>query len=390
MIFERHVVLVVLTSLAAEGTPRMALALCREWIAQGVHPIVVVINAAPMDLAPEFNAIGAECIVLDIPKAGLLRYPVLTSKFFFLARRYRAKALLSMPLGWHTFMAFGARLGGVRRVAAHVGNHPSPDDDRAFAKFRLLVQLGRPLTDRLICCSRYVQLGAIDRFGVGERETTVVYNGVCGREFDGCKSALRQRGTPPFSIGMVARLEKHKDHATLIRAAKILKDRGRNVVVEIVGEGSQRNALQQLIDANGLADTVTLLGMRRDIAEVLANLDLFAFSTTPDEGFGIALVEAMLAGVPIVASDVGACREVLDDGRLGRLVPPRDPLALANAVDAALSSPDEAGVLASRARAKALREYSTRAMASDYGKLLCLLHFEEFAMDSCDPAEQHA
>ena len=65
----------------------------------------------------------------------------------------------------------------------------------------------------------------------------------------------------------------------------------------------------------------------------------FVFATTPDEGLGIALIEAMAAGVPVVASDVGACREVLDDGALGLLVPPGDPVALADAIERVRDDP---------------------------------------------------
>jgi glycosyltransferase involved in cell wall biosynthesis len=70
----------------------------------------------------------------------------------------------------------------------------------------------------------------------------------------------------------------------------------------------------------GIAGSVKFLGPRNDVPELLGQLDLFAFCTTRAEGFGIAVIEAMSAGVPVVASDVAACREVLSDGRDGVLV----------------------------------------------------------------------
>lgn len=364
--------LIVVSSLAAEGTPRMALVLCRYWLSWGIRPVLVILHAAPADLAPDFDALAVEGIVLDIPKKGYARYLILAAHIFGAARRYRATRLLSMPFGWHAFIALGARLGGVRHVVAHVGNYPDASRGSAFAKFQLLVQLGRPLTDRLVCCSRYVQEGTIKYFGIRERETAVVYNGVPAEDFS--TDAMQSPTTPdkPFTIGMVARLEKHKDQATLIRAAKILKERGRNIHVEIVGEGSQRGMLEQLIASEGLSDTVSLLGVRRDVPAIITELDLFVFSTTPDEGFGIALVEAMIAGVPIVASDVGACREVLSGGTHGILVPPADAIALADAIDFVRAEPKTASLWADRAREKALREYSGEAMAREYGKVLGL------------------
>jgi len=209
-------------------------------------------------------------------------------------------------------------------------------------------------------------------FGVPERETAVVYNGVPVEDFSTDAKQGPTKRDKPFTIGMVARLEKHKDQATLIRAAKVLKERGRNIRIEIVGEGSQRGMLEQLIAAEGLSGMVSLLGMCRDVPAIIAGLDLFAFSTTPDEGFGLALVEAMMARVPIVASDVGACREVLCNGTLGMLVPPADSVALADAIDLVRADPQAARMRAGRARAKALREYSGEAMAHAYGNFLGL------------------
>lgn len=371
----RSVVLIAVMSMAAEGTPRMTLALCREWRSRGVRPIVIVLEAAPMDLAPEFEALGIEYVVIGIAKTGYARYLSLAWNAFAIARRYKATALLSMPLGWHLFMAFGARLGGVRRVAAHVGNHPNPATGHALSKFRLLVQIGRPFTDRLICCSRYVQQGAITHFRVRQRETSVVYNGVRSGDFalgPIVTANNKDDRSDHVTIGMVARLEKHKDHMTLLCAAKILRDRGRSISVRIVGDGGQRDALLSFIQAEQLSGFVTLLGMRRDVATILSGLDVFTFSTTADEGFGIALVEAMLAGIPIVASDVGACREVLAAGDLGLLVPARDPLALADGIEAVIADPAEARARALRARETALRTYSASSMALAYGEELDL------------------
>lgn len=365
----------------------MALVLCREWMARGVKPVILVLHEQPDDLAPEFDVLGIERVVLNIANAGRFRYAVLVFRFFQLARRFRADALLSMPLGWHTFMAVGARFGGTRRVVAHVGNFPNTAPGGAFTKFRVLVQLGRLVTDRLVCCSRYVQLGAIRHFAISEKETAVVYNGAYGNDFFRPKTELRASCAGPSVLGMVARLEGHKDHVTLIHAARILRDRGESFVLKIVGDGSRRETLQNLIHSLQLDDTVMLLGMRHDIREILAGLDLFVFSTTPDEGLGIALVEAMLAKVPIVASDVGACREVLDGGRLGTLVAPGYPAALADGIAKCLAEPLAAQARVDVAQREAIAKFSAEAMAREYGKLLDLPYAEEAHAEAAYPVE---
>src|SRR5690606_39460471 len=120
---------------------------------------------------------------------------------------------------------------------------------------------------------------------------------------------------------MVATLEPHKDHETLLKAWKILEDRGISAELKLAGDGSLRNQLEELAAKLKLR-RVVFLGSRSDIPELLAQSKVFVFSTTPQEGFGTVLVEAIAAGCIIVASDVPACREVLDNGNYGMLVAP--------------------------------------------------------------------
>jgi glycosyltransferase involved in cell wall biosynthesis len=366
--------LVVLGSLAAEGTPVLTLELCRRWRAMGIEPTVVSLSDAQRDLEPEFARDQISVRWMSFPNAGHARYARMVGWMYSACRELRPAALLSMPFGWHAFLALGARAAGVRSVAAHVGNYPSSRDPLSFSKFRLLVQAGRPLTRKLICCSAYVARGVTDRLGVPESETEVIYNGAdvdsIARRSDAARNGTGARARAV--VGMVARLEIHKDQPTLIRAAKLLRDAGREIEVWLIGDGSRRLEYERLIAELGLLDTVKLLGMRRDIPELLGQLDVFAFAATPDEGQGVALVEAMAAGVPIVATDVGACREVLDQGELGALVPPHEPEALAAAIESALLSRELAMARATGARAKALSVFTVDAMALAYARTLRL------------------
>jgi glycosyltransferase involved in cell wall biosynthesis len=131
---------------------------------------------------------------------------------------------------------------------------------------------------------------------------------------------------------MVATLEAHKDHATLLRAMQKVVRAIPSARLWLVGDGSLRKTLEGMKDSLGLADSVQFLGSRRDVPALLGQSDVFVLSTTADEGFGTVLVEAMASGLPIVASDVPACREVLQSGKWGRLVPAGEPEALATAL----------------------------------------------------------
>ena len=366
-------VLTILTSLAAEGTPRLVLELCRIWQQDGIRTVVALLQAKPNDLAPDFDGLGIECVCLNTGDHGYRRYGRVALELFRLARRYGTHSLLSMPLGWHAFLAAGARLGGVQRVAAHVGNYPPHRAGMAFRKFRWEVQAGRPVTDTLVCCSRYVQEGVVRHFGVPAAATTVIYNGCATAAIaERAARARRARAGDGFVVGMVARLEQHKDQPTLIRAARQLAERGVACRVQLIGEGSRRGELERLITSERLGGAVDLLGMRRDIPELLGQMDLFVFSTTPSEGLGIALIEAMAAGVPVVASDVGACREVLDGGDLGLLVPPCDPGALAAAIERVRAEPEAAAARARRAQRKAFDVFDAERMADAYAEVLGL------------------
>ncbi len=133
-------------------------------------------------------------------------------------------------------------------------------------------------------------------------------------------------------LGMIASLATHKDQAILIEAMSVLKQRGAQHRLLLAGGGSELPRLQALAEQLDVMDRIEWLGNVDDVRSVLTKLDRFVFATTPSEGLGIALVEAMAAGVPVVASDVPACREVLEGGRWGRLVPVRDAQVWADAL----------------------------------------------------------
>lgn len=360
---------IVLDTLVAEGCPQLALQLAQLWKSQGLAVELLCLSREPNDLRPEFEALGLPIHGFTLG-TGMARYPRLSWLSYQLCRQRRPQALLSFPLGWHAFLAVGARAAGVKRVCAHVGNLPPVWTGRAFAKFKALVQLGRPFTSSLLCCSDYIRTATIRDFGLNPQETATIYNACDLERFTAQVRGPSSQGAP--RIGMVARLELHKDQPTLIRAAALLRDQGVDAEIWLVGEGSHRPELEALIASLDLTDRVNLLGMRRDIPELLSQLELFVFAAKPDEGFGIALAEAMAAGVPIVATDVGACREVLEGGRLGRLVAPGDPLALAAGIQEVLAEPEAAAERAKLARQRALRDFSVDSMAMAYGRELGL------------------
>ncbi len=166
-------------------------------------------------------------------------------------------------------------------------------------------------------------------------------------------------------IGTVARLEPQKGLDVLIRALPLVRRTLPGVRCVIVGQGALEPELRALARALHVEEHVVFAGTRRDIPAVLAALDLFVLPSR-FEGLSLALLEAMAAGKPVVATAVSGTVEVIDPGRTGILVPPEDEGALARAVLDLLTRPRAMQALGERARAYVLQHYTIERIVHQY------------------------
>ena len=132
-------------------------------------------------------------------------------------------------------------------------------------------------------------------------------------------------------MGNVAALTGHKDHATLVEAMALLRPRAPEARLVIAGEGELRSDLEALVRERGLEDRVIFAGFRRDLDRLLPAFSVFCLSSHL-EGLGTSVLDAMAFGLPVVATAAGGIPEAVQDGVTGRVVPPRDPGALAGAL----------------------------------------------------------
>jgi glycosyltransferase involved in cell wall biosynthesis len=170
----------------------------------------------------------------------------------------------------------------------------------------------------------------------------------------------------------VGRLDPVKDQAGLIVAFKLLCDSlpamAAQLRLVIVGEGVCRNDLEALVVRSGLRDQVCLLGDRKDVPEILAECDLFALSSVA-EGIPLTLLEAMAAGLPVVATHVGGVGEVVVDGVTGTLVEPGNPAALAQALHGYMEDGSRRGKHGDAGRQRVGQRFSLPAMLAGYTSL---------------------
>lgn len=189
----------------------------------------------------------------------------------------------------------------------------------------------------------------------------VVHCGVDTRLFQPRQSVA---SGAPFTIVCVGSLEEKKGQTYLLAACQILKQRGLRFVCHLIGDGQTRPALEAQISRDGLADVVRLAGSRpRDeVLSMLAQADVVALPSIRTasgkmEGIPVALMEPLACEVPVVSTRTSGIPELVEEGVTGLLVPPQDPLALADALQRLANDPELGRRLGRAGREKVLREF---------------------------------
>ena len=211
-------------------------------------------------------------------------------------------------------------------------------------------------TDRIVGCSEGVRRVLLE-MGMPAARTFA--------EADAHPFAQRVPG-----IVMVARYSKQKDHATLLRAVALLRERGLAPPVLFAGGGKalHRKPLEKLANQLGIGEQVQFPGVVRNVPELLLGHQL-AVLATHYEGMPLALLEGMAAGCAVIGSAVPGVREVIEDGIDGRLVAESDPVAMADAIEQLLRDPAQASRLAVNARKVALERHGRELMNQRYQAL---------------------
>jgi len=231
---------------------------------------------------------------------------------------------------------------------------------------RLALRVSFGLSGRVVAVSNSLAHHLSHDLWLPRSRVTTIPNGV--RNSTSASSHLRAElrlGSADRLLLAVGNLYPVKGHRYLLEALALLQRRHPNLHVAIAGRGELADALRAQAQELGLADHVHLLGLRADIPDLLAAADVFVLPSL-SEGLPLALLEAMFAGCPIVASDVGEIRTALAGGDAGLLVEPGQARALALALDRLLSTQSQARALGVRAARRAAAEYDISHMVTRY------------------------
>jgi glycosyltransferase involved in cell wall biosynthesis len=220
-----------------------------------------------------------------------------------------------------------------------------------------------PSIKKIICVSeaiRQITAPAIK----DQTKLAVVHSGVDLNRFIEGKLKLHQEYHLPedtFLVGNISALADHKDLHTFVRTASRINKEHKNIHFFLIGEGNERNSLQQEVDALKLNAHVHFTGFRNDIHELLPELNIFLM-TSKTEGLGTTLIDAMAAGVCVVATKAGGIPELIQHQLTGLLAEIGDDVMLANHVNHLYQHPEEAALLRNNAKKQAA-QFSFEQMA---------------------------
>lgn len=287
-----------------------------------------------------------------------------------LTRRFRA-------VSYDIVHTHTSKAGFVGRLAARKAGTPilvhTPHGnifDGYFSKpvsaaYMMLERYAARFTDRLI----ELTAGGVEEHlaeGIGKREQfRVVFSGIDLAPFEHTQAkreAFRRAlgvEDDEIIVGGVGRLEPVKGFAYFVAAARAVLREAPRVLFVLAGAGSQEAALRR--EAAPLGDRFRFLGLRNDVPDMMAALDMLVVPSI-NEGMGRVLLEAGAAAKPVVAANVGGIPDLVEDGRTGLLVPPRDGAAIAGAVLALVRAPELRAAMGAAARAKTVPHYSLENM----------------------------
>jgi len=308
------------------------------------------------EIADELKEKGIKVKIL-----GILSYhnPIKILKLAYLLKKEKPRLI-------HSHGYFASVIG---RIAAKIARTPgivyhihTTFYEKIVKRNIIIERLLIRITDKIIFISQAAKNSFLPHLKFNENKASIIYNGVRDTHV---RANLEEFN---FKVATVASLTEHKGHRYLLEAARIVLDRIPQGRFFIIGEGPLAEELKQQVSDLGIESSVKFLGQRKDIYKILSGMNLFVLPSLR-EGLGIAAIEAMAVGLPVVVTNVGGLPEVVRDGLSGLIVPPAEPALLAEKIIAIFKHPDKLMAMGRESRRLFEEKYKAESMAEKLEKL---------------------
>jgi len=351
-------------SLAVGGAEELILNLVTRLPRERFEAIVCTFEQQPGPMASEIAAHGIEVVALGVTPG--LRRPWGWWTIVACLRRLRPQIV-------HTYLLpaslYGRAAAWVARVPVIIGTEVNIYE-RKQQHHILAERWLAGVSSSIVASAESVKRAYVQQLGIDPDRVRVIYNAV---NWDRLRATSppaqirRELGIPEerLVVGVVATLQEKKGHRVLFDAAAAGVER---VWLMLVGDGPLRAELEEYAATLGIRDRVTFCGTRRDLGSVLPAMDIFALPSLW-EGLPLALILAMGAGRPVVATNIAGIPEVVTDGRSGLLVPPGDPSAMRHAIARLAADPDARRRMGEEARAAVSNRFGAEVYVASVASL---------------------
>lgn len=317
-------VLYVITSTGYGGAERLLLSHLKLLDQKEYHFYVCSLLDKPDDLQNEISKYA------DITNLGLSNKfnPKVIPKLVKLINKIKPDIIHTHLFQARFYTAIASIFSESTILITHKHNNVNLRKHNIFVIFE---RLGITFYDKVVAISQAVAMSLKRYEFVPSKKIFILHNGIDIDKFNGIKASRRISDKNQVVIGIVCRLEPQKGIIYLLLAVRIVLAKFPNVKLEIVGDGSLLEYLEEYSKNLGISNSVKFFGKFADVIPFYKRMDVFVLPSLY-EGFGIVLLEAMASGIPIVATNVDGINEVVVDGESGILVPPKNPEAIADAV----------------------------------------------------------
>ncbi|ALA58221.1 glycosyltransferase family 4 protein [Nitrospira moscoviensis] len=334
------------------------------------RPLLILPEPGPF--ADTMNARG---IATRLVRLDPLVNPLALLRLVRLLREERVTILQTHGARANVYGRLAGRLAGVPCIVSTVHNAIKDYEVSPFKRwcYETALRVTAPLAHRIICVSEAIRCDVIQSCPPVAARAVTIYNGVdrAWQQQNGQGSRVRaawrcERG--PVLL-VVARLTEQKGHRYLLQALPTLLAHWPTLTSLFVGAGSCRESLQQEAEQWGVGQACRFVGATEAVADFYAAADVVVLPSL-SEGFPFVILEALAMGKPVVATRVNGVPEIIEDGRTGLLVPPRDAPALEQAIARVLRQPDDAARMAQAGRTAVAARFTAERMVRETATVL--------------------